>query len=171
MNFSFSYDYAGGFNYSPEYLDGHHLEFKVGGTVPVYKKAVSFNPYILVSAGAGIVPRAFNTLSQPAYFSTKSYAAALQGPFAAAFNSIVNGNAANTSVSTQALQAAFNPNQLDRSFDLSNFQVGFKVPIYFTRYITLTGNANYSRPLGNLEGGAYNQRDVIWGGVNLNFTY
>ncbi len=171
VHFSFSYDYASAINYDPEYLDGHHLEFKVSGTVPVYKKSVTFDPYILLSAGAGIVPRAFNPLSQPTYFSNTLYAAGLVPSYTKAFNNAVGISSADASSAQAAAIAAFNPANLSRSFDLSNAQVGFRVPIYLTRYVTFTGNANYSRPLGNLHSAPYNQKDSVWGGVNLNFYY
>lgn len=161
---SFSYDYAAGFA-APEYQDGNHLEFRIGGYVPVYKRAVSFDPYALISMGSGIVPRAFNTLSLPTYFSTKAYA---NGAAAAILNDAIGTASQNTAAAVDAFNKA---NGLDRSFDLSNFQTGFKVPIYLTRLLTLQGDANFSHPLGNLRGGVYNQKDEFWAGLSLNLTY
>jgi hypothetical protein len=166
---SFSYDYAGAFAYQPEYLDGNHLEFRISGYVPVYKHAITFNPYVLLSMGSGIVPRAFNPLSLPTYFSTKRYAAGIAGPI---LQAAINGqNNVTTSQVQDAVAQAFNPADLDRGFDLSNFQTGFKVPVYLTRLLTLTGDANFSHPLGNLRGGYYNQKDEFWAGLSLNVTY
>ena len=176
VTLSFSYDYARAFNYDADDLDGHHLEFKIGGNVPVplpivKKGVVSFNPYVLFSAGAGIVPRAFNRLTLPTYFSNELFAAALAPVYQNLFNNIVNNQPADSSAAIARARGAIDPSALDRDFDLSNFQVGFKVPIYLTRHITFTGNGNYTRALGNLNRAPYNQTDVIWGGVNLNFTY
>ncbi len=167
---SFSYDYAGSLHYT-DYLDGHHLEVRVTGNVPVVKNIVSFDPYISLSAGAGIIPRAFSIATLPTFFSTSAYQAGLRPSYEAIFNSIVNGAPGVSGAATSAARAAFDPRTLDRDFDLSNLQVGIKIPVFLGRYVTLTADGSYSRPLGNLQVFPYNQRDQIWGGANLNFTF
>lgn len=167
---SFSYDYAGSLHYL-DYLDGHHLEVRISGSVPVIKNWVSFNPYLALSAGSGIIPRAFSIATLPTFFSNSAYQAGLRPAYEQIFNSIVNGDPNVSGAATSAARAAFDPQTLDRDFDLSNFQVGFKAPIFLGRYVTLTGDGAYSRPLGNLQRFPYAQRDQIWGGVNLNFTF
>lgn len=170
---SFSYDYAGSLHYT-DYLDGHHLELRVSGNVPgpgFLKPYIAFNPYILISAGSGIIPRAFSLATLPTFFSNSSYAAGLRPSYEAVFNQIVNGNGNVSGAASNAARAAFDPASLDREFGFSNFQVGVKVPIFLGRYVTLTGDASYSRPLDNLRSFPYDQRDNIWGGANLNFTF
>lgn len=166
---SFSYDYAAAFNYSNfnengvtgSYLDGHYLEARIDGNVPLYKRVITFNPYILVSAGSGILPRAFNVNNLPTYVNTDRYAQRTALLLAAnGFGSL-----------SSAPNSAFDPAVLDRSFDLSNFQVGFRVPFYLTRYLTIRGDFNYSRPLGNLDREPYNQKDQIWGGGSVTLTF
>lgn len=167
---SFSYDYAGSLHYT-DYLDGHHLELRISGNVPVIKNWVSFDPYISISAGAGIIPRAFSIATLPTFFSTSAYQAGLRPAYEQIFNAIVNGDPNVSGAATSAARAAFDPKTLDRDFDLSNFQVGFKIPIFLGRYVTLTADGAYSKPLGNLQEFPYSQRDQIWGGANLNFTF
>ena len=169
---SFSYDYAGSLHYT-DYLDGHHLELRLTGDVPMgpLKNWVHFNPYMSLSAGSGIIPRAFSLTSLPTFFSNSSYAAGLRPSYEAIFNSVVNGTGGVSSSALTAARAAFDPASLDREFDLSNFQVGVKVPVFLGRYVTLTADGNYSRPLGNLQKFPYSQRDQVWGGANLNFTF
>lgn len=167
---SFSYDYAGSLHYT-DYLDGHHLEVRVSGNVPVIKNWVSFNPYISLSAGSGIIPRAFSIATLPTFFSNSAYQGGLRPAYEQIFNAIVNGDPSVSGAATSVARAAFDPQTLDRDFDLSNFQVGFKAPIFLGRYVTLTGDGAYSKPLGNLQRFPYDQRDQIWGGVNLNFTF
>lgn len=168
---SFSYDYASGFKFDPEYLDGHHLEFRIAGNIPVIKHWVEADPYMLVSAGSGIVPRAFNKLTLPTYFSTTAYAAALVPRYQQVFNSVINGNPNISQSSLESAKAAIDPTTLDRDFDLSNFEIGCKVPVFLPLHLTFTGDVHYSRPLGNLRTDVYNQKDEIWGGASLNLTF
>ena len=187
---SFTYNYAGAFNFNDyqlgsvkgEYLDGHYLELRVDGNVPLYKHIVEFDPYVLVSAGSGIVPRAFNPLSLPTFFNTKRFADGFE-PTVAAFYYATLRNAEQglpppdpkslaISAADQAATAeAFNPKTLDRSFDLSNFQAGFRVPFYITRHLIIRGDFNYSRPLGNLDREPYNQHDEFYGGGTLTYSF
>jgi hypothetical protein len=162
---SLSYDYAGSTKF-PQYLDGHHGEARIDANIPVpipgeFVKA-DFNPFISASVGQGIVPRAFSLTNFPTYFSDKTFAESLK-PL---LQGVLNGTGA-----IGNNPSAFNPAQLDRDFDLNNFQVGAKLRFYFGKYITLTGDGNYSRPLGNLQRQPYNQKDIIWGGANLNFFF
>ena len=178
---SFTYNYAGAFNFHDyseigvqgRYLDGHYLEARIDGNVPLYKHVVTFNPYLLVSAGSGILPRAFNPTSLPTYYNTERYAKGTQAYADAIFQYYKsNGATALPSQSSiSATQSSFDPTTLDRSFDLSNFQVGFRVPFYLTRHITFRGDFNYSRPLGNLDREPYNQHDEIWGGGTVTLSF
>ena len=175
---SFSYDYTAAFALSDypingQYLDGHYLEARLDGNIPVpyTHNIVKFQPYILVSAGSGIIARTLNLIASPTYANTERYAQASQAYVDAVFQSIVNGNNAPTTTSASAARAAIDPNTLDRSFDLSNFQTGFRVPIYLTRYFTLRGDFNYSRPLGNLDREPYNQKDQIWAGGTVTLSF
>ena len=175
---SFSYDYTGAFAISDspvggQYLDGHYLEARIDGNIPVpyTHNAVKFQPYILVSAGSGIVARALNLASLPTYVNTQRYAQASQAYVDAVFQSIVNGGGSPSGTSLGAARAAVDPNTLDRSFDLSNFQTGFRVPIYLTRYFTIRGDFNYSRPLGNLDREPYNQKDQLWAGGTVTLSF
>lgn len=175
---SFSYDYAGAFNFSDyhngtingQYLDGHYLELRLDGRVPVYKHVVTFDPYVLVSAGSGIIPRAFNPLNLPTYFNTERLASGFTPYTKALYQSLLNGTALPTT-GNAATPAAFDPSTLDRSFDLSNFQAGFRIPFHLTRYITLRADFNYSRPLGNLDREPYNQKDQVWGGGTVTLSF
>lgn len=179
---SFAYNYAGAFNFSDynvngikgEYLDGHYLEARIDGNVPVYKQVVTFNPYILVSAGSGILPRTFNPASLPTFFNTQRYGQGAEPYVAAVYKSVVTQTPLASNLSpkdAESAQAAFDPSSLDRSFDLSNFQTGFRVPFYLTRYITIRGDFNYSRPLGNLNREPYKQHDELWGGGTLTLSF
>ena len=147
---SFSYDYSGSLHYT-DYLDGHHLELRVSGNVPVVKNWVSVNPYVSISAGSGIIPRAFSLTTLPTFFSTKAYAAGLRPSYEAIYTSFVTGNPNVSPTALANARAAFDPATLDRDFDFSNFQTGVKVPIFLGRYVTLTGDGSYSHPLGNLR--------------------
>ena len=178
---SFSYNYAGAFNFSDynvggvrgEYLDGHYLEARIDGNVPLYKRVITFNPYVLVSAGSGILPRAFNPGNLPTYSNTARFSQGAQAFVDAVFQYYKSGGTTTlpSSTSLSASRAAFDPTTLDRSFDLSNFQAGFRVPFYLTRNITIRGDFNYSRPLGNLDREPYNQKDQIWGGGTVTLSF
>lgn len=162
---SFAYNYAGSLNYDPEYLDGHYLESRLTGNLPFFKNRASFNPYVLISAGQGIVPRAFNTLDFATFFTQPKFAALIQP---------ILQNAIGTGVSGDALRnaaQAFDPATLDREFDFNNFQTGFRLSFDLTRNLTFIGHADYSRPLGNLRGEPYEQKDIIWGGVLLSLRF
>jgi hypothetical protein len=169
---SLSYDYAGSTKFAGGYFDGHHGEARIDANIPLpipgeFVKA-DFNPYISASLGQGIVPRAFSLTILPTYFSDKAFAAGLQPQLA----NVLNGAGGQVGIDdVNNGRAFFNPAQLDRDFDLSNAQVGAKLRFYFGKYITLTGDGNYSRPLGNLQRQPYNQKDIIWGGANLNFYF
>ena len=178
---SFSYNYAGAFNFADyneggvkgEYIDGHYLEARIDGNIPLYKHVITFNPYILVSAGSGIMPRAFDPANLPTFSNTERYAKSIEAYVDSVLQYVKSGGTttAPSDTSLSATRTAYDPTTLDRSFDLSNFQAGFRVPFYLTRYITIRGDFNYSRPLGNLDREPYNQKDQIWGGgvVTLSF--
>ena len=171
---SFSYDYTSAFAISDSpantggYLDGHYLELRVGGNIPVpaTRKSVRFQPYVLVSAGSGILARTLNLASLPTYQNTTRYGQSLQPFVNQVFHDVVGGG-----LSPNSARGAVDPQTLDRSFDLSNFQAGFRVPFYLTRHITIQGDFNYSRPLGNLQSDPYNQKDQVWGGGSVSVTF
>jgi hypothetical protein len=176
---SFSYDYAGSTKF-PTYFDGHHLEARISGNIPVPMPApisnyvtADFNPYVLVSAGSGILPRAFSLATLPTYFSDQAYSANLAPGLQQAYNQIVLGIPGGGDVggAVATARSAFDPVLLDRDFNLSNFETGVRARFFITKYVTLTGKGSYSRPLGNLQKFPYNQKDVIWGGATLNFYF
>lgn len=115
---------------------------------------------MLLSAGQGIVPRAFDTLDFPTFFTQAKFATLIQPSLQAVVGNDISGALNNVA-------QTFDPATLDRDFDLNNFQTGFRLSFDLTRDITFIGHGDYSRPLGNLRGEPYNQKDIIWGGVLL----
>ena len=176
---SFSYDYAGAFNFADypitgRYLDGHYLEARIDGLIPLYKRVLTLDPYVLVAAGSGILPRTFNPADLPTFFNTDSYGLKLRNGFTHALARFLNRSSNEIPVLPNKIARAqnqFDPTVLDRSFDLSSFQAGFRLPFRLTRYLTLRGDFNYSVPLGNLQGAPYNQRSQLWGGGTVTLSF
>ena len=88
---SFSYDYTNAFSISNDSggaqklsvpdLDGHYLEARLDGNIniPYTHNAAKFQPYLLVSAGSGIIARAVALAELPTFVNTERYAQASDG--------------------------------------------------------------------------------------------